>query len=140
MPHELFTQDWAVAWGEAIRASDDYRAAARHWQWPMVLTMTPDPKHDLPERSVFLDLFEGDCREARTAHSEDFDRAPYVISADPHTWKRVLDHDLEPIFGIMRGKLTLEKGHLTSLIPYVIAAKELVNSATHVPTQFPAGL
>ena len=65
MSHEVFTQDWAVAWGEAIRASDAYRMAAQRWQWPMVIVMTFDPALSLPERSVFLDLFEGDCREAR---------------------------------------------------------------------------
>ncbi len=137
MSHEIFTEGWAVACREQIRANEEYRQAARTWRWPMVLTMEADPSLGLPERSVYLDLFEGDCREAREARPEDLEDATYVISADPPTWKRVLDRDLEPISGLIRGKLKLVKGSLTSLLPYVIAAKEMVLSAACVDTFFP---
>lgn len=140
MSYEVFTHDWAVACGDQINANEDYRKAAKNWKWPMVLTMKADAKLGVPERSVFLDLFEGDCREARVAQAADLEEAPYVISADPPTWKRVLEHDLEPIPGLIRGKLKLVKGSLVSLLPYVTAAKEMVNSAANVDTRFPAGL
>jgi putative sterol carrier protein len=138
--YEVFSHDWAVACGEQINANEDYRKAARKWEWPLVLTMTADSKLGLPERSVYLDLFHGDCREARAAGAADQESAPFVISADPHVWKRVLDRDLEPIFGLMRGKLKLAKGSLVALLPYVTAAKEMVLSAACVDTRFPAGL
>ena len=140
MSYEVFTHDWAVACGDQINANEDYRKAAKNWKWPMVLTMKADAKLGVPERSVYLDLFEGDCREARTAQPADVEHAHYVISADPPTWKRVLEHDLEPIPGLIRGKLKLVKGSLVSLLPYVTAAKEMVNSAANVDTRFPAGL
>ena len=140
MSYEMFTHDWAVACGEQINANEDYRKAARSWRWPLVLTMAPAPKLGLPERSVYLDLFEGDCREARAATPADVESVPYVISADPKTWKQVLDRDLEPIFGLMRGKLKLAKGSLVALLPYVAAAKEMVLSAACVETRFPEGV
>lgn len=140
MSYEMFTHEWAVACGEQINANEDYRKAAKSWRWPMVLTMMAAPKLDLAERSVYLDLFEGDCREAREATPADVESAPYVIGADPQTWKLVLDRDLEPIFGLMRGKLKLVKGSLVSLLPYVTAAKEMVLSAACVETQFPQGV
>jgi putative sterol carrier protein len=140
MSHEVFTHDWAVAWGEAIRASDGYRTAAQRWQWPMIITMAPDPGLDLPERSVFLDLFEGDCREARSATETDRAAVRYILSGDFHTWKQVLERDLEPILALMMGKLKLEKGSLASLIPYVTAARELVAAASQVPYRFPEGV
>lgn len=139
MPLEMFTHDWAVAWGEEIRANREYREAARDWKWPMVFTMRAMPDLGLPERSVYLDLFEGDCREARTATSGDLESVPYVMSGDPTTWKRVVDQDLEPIGGLISGKLKLEKGSITSLLPYVKAARELVLSAARVDTRFPDG-
>jgi putative sterol carrier protein len=140
MSYEMFTHEWAVACGDQIRANENYKKAAGTWKWPMVLTMKADPKLGLEKRSVYLDLFEGDCREARTAEAADIERAHFIISADPPTWKRVLDRDLEPIPGLMRGKLKLEKGSLVSLLPYVTAAKEMVLSAANVDTRFPAGL
>lgn len=140
MSYEMFTNEWAEAWGKEIRANEDYREAARKWQWPMVLTMKAAPELGLLERSVWLDLFEGDCREARSAVPADVEAAHYVIAADAKTWKRVLDGDLEPIPGLIRGKLKLVKGGLVSLLPYVTAAKEMVASATRVDTSFPPGL
>jgi putative sterol carrier protein len=139
MSHEVFTHDWAVAWGEAIRASDAYRTAAQRWQWPMVITMTFDPELGLPDRSVFLDLFEGDCREARSATEIDRAAVPFVISGDFHAWKEVLERDLDPILALMTGKLKLAKGSLAALIPYVTSARELVAAAAQVPYRFPEG-
>lgn len=136
----MFTQDWAVAWGEQINASDSYKNAAKTWKWPVVLTMQEDPGLGLGERSVYLDLFRGDCREAREAGPEDLENAPYILAADPATWKQVLDGQLEPIPGIMRGRIRLAKGGLATLLPYVVAAKEMVAAATRVDTRFPAGL
>jgi len=140
MSHEVFTQDWAVAWGEAIRASDGYRTAAQRWQWPMVVTMSFSAELELPERSVFLDLFEGDCREARSAAETDRAAVPYILSGDFHTWKQVLERDLDLILALMMNKLKLEKGSLASLIPYVTAAREMVVAAAQVPYRFPEGM
>jgi putative sterol carrier protein len=140
MSYEVFSHDWAVACGEQINENEDYRHAAKNWEWPLVLTMVADSKLGVPERSVYLDLFHGDCREARAAAAADLEGVPYIISADPYTWKRVLERDLEPIFGLIRGKLKLAKGSLVSLLPYTTAAKEMVLSAACVDTRFPAGV
>jgi putative sterol carrier protein len=140
MSYEMFTHDWAVACGEQINANEDYRKAALSWHWPLVLIMTAAPGLSLSERSVYLDLFEGGCREARTATPADVESVPYVISADPKTWRRMLERDLEPIFALMRGKLKLVKGSLVSLLPYVAAAKEMVLSAACVETRYPEGV
>ncbi len=138
MSYEVFTHDWAVAWGEAIRASDAYRTAAQRWQWPIVITMALGP--ELPERSVFLDLFEGDCREARSAAETDRAAVPFIISGDFQSWKQVLERDLDPILALMTGKLKLTKGSLASLIPYVTSARELVAAASRLPYRLPEGL
>src|SRR4051794_7892943 len=140
MSYEMFTHDWAVACREQINANQDYRKAAQSWHWPLVLTMIADAKAGLAARSVYLDLYEGDCREARAATAADLDGVPYVITADPRTWKKVLDRELEPIFGLMRGKLKLAKGSLASLLPYVAAAKEMVLAVACVDTRYPQGV
>lgn len=141
MRYLLFSAEWAGAWGEALRANEDYRRAASSWKWPLVLTMSAAPEAGLPEeRAVYLDLFHGDCREARVDTAADVAAVPYIISADPATWKRVLEREIEPLSGLMRGKLKLAKGSLTALIPYVSAAKEMVLAATRIGTLFPDAL
>jgi putative sterol carrier protein len=44
--------------------------------------------------------------------------------------------DLEPVKGMMQGKLKLQ-GDLPKILRYVNAATELVNIAGSVPTEFP---
>ena len=140
MPFEMFTPEWAVAWGREINASDAYRLAAQTWKWPVILTMKEDPAHGVPERSIYLDLLKGECREARSAAPEDFEATPFVLTADSKAWKQVLQGELEPIPAIMRGRVRLLKGSLATLLPYVLAAKELVSAAGRVETRFPEGI
>jgi putative sterol carrier protein len=141
MARELFTLEWAQAWRDQIGANAAYQAAARSWQWPLVLVMKADAGLGLPEeRCIFLDLYQGECRDARVATAEDLAATPFLLSADPRTWRQVLERRLEPIPGLMRGKLRLVKGSLASLLPYVMAAKELVESAARVDTSYPGEL
>lgn len=137
----IFTEEWAHVWGERINANPEYAAAARSWEWPLVFIVQADPSLEIPEeRGVYLDLYRGECREARAATKEDVDSAPFAIRGDAHTWKRVLDGELEPIMAIMRGKLKLTRGSMATLARYVRAAKELVRSAQQIDTAFPPGL
>lgn len=136
----LFTDDWARAWAEKLSASDVYRTAASKWEGDIVLVMEPDDGLGIAERqTVYLDLWHGDCREARVATVEDEQGAAYVISASAVSWKEILEGSLDPIMALMRGRLTLKKGRLASLLPYTSAAKELVASAREVETTFPEG-
>ena len=138
MKLELFSEAWALQASEVLKASEGYKNAAKNWEGAMVMTMQADASLGIPEaRSVYFDLWHGDCREARAATAADVASAPYVISADAFTWKQVLEGKLEPIAGLLRGKLKLVKGNMAVLARYVLAAKELVLGATKVETIFP---
>jgi putative sterol carrier protein len=139
--YELFGSEWTQAFGEKIRASEAYKEAAKTWEWPLFLMLQADPSLGIPEdRLVYLDLWHGECRQARVGTRDDLERTPYIISADAYTWKQVLTRKLEPIYGIMRGKLKLVKGSMGTLAGYVLAAKELVMATTQFETRFPEGL
>ena len=138
MKLELFSDEWAKAAADVIRASDGYRAAAKSWEGAMVFTLQADPSLGVPEpRSAYLDLWHGECREGRAATPDDVAKAPYVVSADAYTWRQVLEGRLEPIQGLLRGKLKLVKGNMAVLARYVAAAKELVACATRTETKYP---
>jgi putative sterol carrier protein len=66
---------------------------------------------------------------------EEGQRAPYVIRAPYSRWKEVVRGDLDPVKGMMQGKLKL-RGDLAMIVRYVRAANELVNLTTQVPTEF----
>jgi putative sterol carrier protein len=140
MAAEIFTEKWAKAWGKGVNENAAYRKAAANWEGAIALVMTQDSSRGITtERSVVADLWHGDCRGAKAATPADLDEAPYVIKASPETWKSVLSGEVDPIFGLLRGKLKLAKGSIFSLVPYAVAAKELVNSAARVDTSFPKG-
>ena len=138
MKLELFSDEWAKAAADIIKQSTGYKQAAKNWEGAMIFTLQADPSLGVPEpRSAYLDLWHGDCREGRAAQKADLESAPYIVSADAYTWKQVLEGKLEPIQGLLRGKLKLQKGNMAVLARYVAAAKELVHCATLAETKYP---
>ena len=140
MSAEIFTDDWATLWNDSINGNADYKKAATNWEGAIAMLMTADPEMGIPEdRIVIADLWHGDCRGAKTAHATELEDTPYLITAEPSSWKSVLAGKTDPIVGLMGGKLKLAKGSLFALLPYAKAAKELVRSAIDVDTTFPDG-
>jgi putative sterol carrier protein len=65
---------------------------------------------------------------------------PYTTlfrSAEYPRWKEVLSGEVDPTKAMMQNKLKLEKGHLPTIVKFVVASKELVKSATVIETEFP---
>ena len=138
MSLDLFSEAWAEAWCREINASEAYRKAAARWEGALVLVVEADPERGLEApRAVYVDLWHGECREARPARPEDFETAPYVLSGPPEAWQRILEGRQNPLVALLRGKIRLKKGSLGALSPYVRAAQELVRAATRVETRFP---
>jgi putative sterol carrier protein len=140
MAAEIFTSDWAELWSDAINANADYKKAAAKWEGAIGLIMTVDGDMGIPEeRIVVADLWHGNSRGANAVTAKEIEEVPYLIKANPATWKNVLAGKTDPIVGLMGGKLKLAKGSLFALLPYAKAAKELVASAISVDTSFPDG-
>jgi putative sterol carrier protein len=120
---------------ERINASADYREAAATWEGAIAFVFEAEPDNGVPEDLwALLDLWHGECRDARMIGAGDGD-APYVIRAPYSRWKEVLRGDLDPVKGMMQGKLKVQ-GDLATIVRYVRAANELVHLTMQVPTQF----
>lgn len=124
----LFSDAWARACRDEINSSVAYREAATTWEDAVAFVM------DTPQgaRGVFVDLWHGECREARRVQDGDLDKAPYVIRGDGETWEAVLGGTLEPLGALMGGKLRLEKGSLGAIAFHIKSARELVACASRV--------
>lgn len=135
---EIFTQEWADEWCQAINGNSNYREAAKSWEGPVGLVMRADPSQGIEsDRAVVADLWHGECRGATAREDASVDDASFVIAAGVTIWKSVLAGSTDPIVGLMGGKLKLQKGSLFKLLPYAKAAKEMVASAQSVDTVFP---
>ena len=133
--NEVFSEAWVLAWADELKKSEPYRQAAATWEGSIALRVQEDAEG--MRRAVFLDLRHGECLEAKLADDAALDAADFLLGASEEAWKKVLDGNLEPIFGLMTGQLKLERGSLAALTPHMAASKELVAAATRVPAYWP---
>ncbi|PTX64708.1 putative sterol carrier protein [Melghirimyces profundicolus] len=141
MAFEAFTEEWAKEYQKKLNENPQYRQAAQTWEGPIVFMVEKDPAVGLEEdRWIYLDLWRGECRQARASLREDLESAPTVICGDPPTWKQLFDGQLEPISTLMRGRLKLVKGNMAELTGHVQAAQQLMKTAMKVETEIPEGL
>ncbi len=120
-----------------INGSDEYKEAGKPWTHGVTaLVVSAQPDIGLDEAvGVWLDLHEGVCNEAAICTEEKAKTAPFCITGQYARWKQVIHKELEPVKGMMQGKLKL-KGRLPIIVKNVKAAQALVNCATEVPTEF----
>ncbi len=138
MPVEILSEAWATAWCHALNSSETYRSAAASWEGAVAIVMTADEAQGVAERrAVYLDLWHGACRAARVATEADLAQARYVLQASPGVWKQLLAGSVDAVAAVMSGKLSLTRGSLASLLPYVGAAKALVAAAGRIDTSAP---
>ncbi|HEX9775423.1 MAG TPA: SCP2 sterol-binding domain-containing protein [Actinomycetota bacterium] len=131
------SSEWLDEYVERINGSKEYEEAATTWEGDLAYVFEREPDKGVPEDVwVWVDLWHGKCRGARYGIPEDEGgKAAYIIRAPYSRWKEVLTKELDPIKGMMQGKLKL-KGDLPTIVRYVKAANELVNVASTVDTQF----
>lgn len=130
------SDEWLALYRDAVNASSEYLAAAATWEGDISFVFEAEPDKNVPEDLWgWLDLWHGGCRAARMVLAEEGGRAPYIIRAPYTRWKEVLAGDLDPVKGMMQGKLRLE-GDLPTIVRYVRAASELVDLTTTIPTEY----
>ena len=137
MPIDFPSEEWTNAYYEAINASDEYKEAGKTWtHGPLALVVNADPAIGVEEDTAFiLDLNEGVCRKAWLTNREEAEKQPFCIFGSYAQWKAVMRKELDPIKGMMQGKLKL-KGNLPIIVRYVKAAQVLVELTSKVDTRF----
>ena len=137
-PLRFPSAEWCAAYKDAINSNQAYRAAGKDWvHGPVAMVVTAEPAIGLAEdMAMWLAVHQGECRECRLVSRQEAERAPFVLVASYSRWKEVIKKELDPTKGMMQNKLKLTKGHMPTMVKYVTASKELVESTTRVPTQF----
>lgn len=132
--------EWTSAFRDAINANPGYQSAGRSWthgKVAYVVKARPELGIDY-DTAMVLDLHEGVCREAQMLDGAQASHADFVVVAEYERWREVLSGQLDPTKAMMQNKLKLEKGHLPTIVKFVVASKELVRSATVIDTDYPA--
>ncbi len=130
----FFSPDWADAVCAALNASDAYRQSAATWDGAIRFVARDVPGGD-SERAVRLDLRNGACHGTQTG-ADAHEAAPFEIAAAYPVWTEVLAGRLDPVMGMMLGKLKLT-GSMAQIASHASAAKDLVACAASVETTAP---
>jgi putative sterol carrier protein len=135
----LFPSDeWTVAYKDALNASAAYKQAGKDWTHGVVaMVVKADPAIGIAEdTAMWLDVHQGECRACTLMPASKAEAAAFIIVADYARWKSVIRKELDPIKGMMQGKLKLTKGHMPTIVKYVQSSRELVETTSKVPTKF----
>lgn len=134
---EFPTEPWFKDFIARIDASEEYRAAAETWEGDVAFVVEAEPDKGVPaDVWALLDLWHGQCRGGGLINEERGRAARYVIRAPYSRWKEVIRGTLEPVRGMMQGKLKLQ-GDLPTIVRNVQAASSLVRIVGQVDTVFP---
>lgn len=133
------SEAWVLAYKDAINANPEYAKAGKDWTHGVVaMVVKAEPSLDIPEDlAMWLDVHEGRCREIKLISAKEAEaNAPFVVVASYPQWKQVIKKEVDPTKALMQGKLKLTKGHMPTMVKYVNASRQLVESTSRVPTKF----
>ncbi|HME51938.1 MAG TPA: SCP2 sterol-binding domain-containing protein [Candidatus Lokiarchaeia archaeon] len=132
----LFSQEWVDTYAGLLNESAAYEEAAKTWEGDFIFIALDDKTKEVV-KAAYFDLWHGKSRQQwEVTDVENPGVTPeFVIQAPMATWKLVLAKKLDPIQGLMAGKLRLT-GTMTKIMRAVKAAQELVNTTTKVETEF----
>ena len=141
MSYSFPSAPWTAAFKDAINNNPEYQKHGAPWTFGSVaMVVEADSSLGLDEAAaIILDVHQGSCREASFVtglESVDSADPAFIIVADYARWKLVVEGELDPIKGMMEGKLKLTKGHLPTMIRFVHSSRALVTSAKDVPTEY----
>ncbi len=129
------SQEWLDALKKALETSQAYKEAAKNWEGDIYFVVEPDASYS-NRHIMYLDLWHGQCREARAIADENEKSPKYRIVGPFTNWKQILSKKVDPVQSMMTGKIKV-KGDMAQIMKMPRAAVELVNCATAFETLFP---
>jgi putative sterol carrier protein len=131
------TEEWFQAYIRAIDESAEYAEYAATWEGDVIIQVEAEPDRGVADDvHGLLDLWHGGCRGGGIVDEARAATAAFVVRAPYSRWKDVIRGDLEPVKGLVQGKLRV-RGDLPTILRYVKGTQELAYIAGQVETTFP---
>ncbi|MHB8781719.1 MAG: SCP2 sterol-binding domain-containing protein [Candidatus Geothermincolia bacterium] len=136
-PYWMGTPEWLMSYEKIVQGDAAYKEAAKTWEGSVVIHILAKPELGIDsDLYLYMDLWHGDCNWMRLVPPEKGSAGDFVITGDFERWKSVMAKELDPVKGMMQGKLKL-KGDLPTIVRAVRAAQRLVELVGEIPTKFP---
>lgn len=129
------SDQWIKAMMEDLNQSASYEEAAKNWEGDFVFVIEPGGSLE-KQVALYMDLWHGKCRSAYQISDGEVIKSAFRLSGSVAVWKKVMTKQLDPMQAMMTGQLKLT-GNMAMVMRNVRAAKELVESCTRIPTEFP---
>jgi putative sterol carrier protein len=126
------SDEWIKTFKEELNKNKDYEIVAKEWEGDFLFVITPDD-HLKKEVIFYVDLWHGKCRDAYL--SDRNKKAAFTFKGPYSHWKMVINKELDPIRGLIRGMFTVD-GDSKVILDQAKAAQELVNTASKIPVEF----
>lgn len=139
-PYIYFTPEWVTLFEKAVQEDAQYKEVAKAWEGSVVLHIQAKPDYGLDlDTYLFMDLWHGDCNYMKIVPAEAGKNGDFVITGTIDRWITVGKGQLDPVKGMMQGKLKL-KGDLPTIVRNVRAAMRLVGLSADVGGKYPDAL
>jgi len=126
------SDEWIHVFKDELNRNANYEKTAKDWEGDFLFVILPDEELK-NEFKYYVDLWHGKCREAYRV--EGHKNTAFTFSGSYSNWKKVIKNDLDPIKGFIRGLFKIQ-GDSIKILRYVKASKELINTASRIPTEF----
>jgi putative sterol carrier protein len=125
--------EWAADFRVRLNANEAYRESAKAWEGDILLLVRPaDASAAAP--GILLALAHGEC-SAATFHPDARPVASeFVYEGTIENWRRLIRREVDPVKAILDGTFKV-RGNLAKMMRFTRAAKELVETASAVPTE-----
>ena len=133
---EFASQEWILALKEELNNSPAYADAAKKWEGDFYFIVNAGEKVT-DDIYLYMDLWHGECRDAFLVEDASVKSPEFKLMAPLNVWKGVMDKKINPIQGLMSGKLKLD-GPMMKILKSPKAATELVECCTKIDTTWPA--
>jgi putative sterol carrier protein len=131
---QFATDEWIKALMAEVNQSAAYAKAAQTWEGDFYFIV--DKGGSIPEAVyMYMDLWHGQCREAYKVDDPSQKSPAFLMNAPVAIWQQVFEKKIDPIRGMMSGKLKL-KGNMMKVIKTPKAAIELVECCTKIDTVY----
>ena len=126
------SKEWIKTFKDELNRNKTYEEVAKTWEGDFLFVITPD--QELKKEVVFyVDLWHGKCRDAYLVDGKK--KAAFIFKGPYSNWKKVINKELDPIRGLIRGLFIVE-GDSKVILDQAKAAQELVNTASKIPADF----
>jgi putative sterol carrier protein len=129
------SNEWVQEYAKKLNGNQSYKDAGKTWEGDIVFVVEKDEA--FPTNAyIYLDLYHGECRRAFYTESQDqVPKSAFTYKGPYSNWRGLIAKQIDPIQGLLAGQFRLD-GSLMKIMQYIRAAKEMVDTATMVETEF----